>query len=348
MAYIEKREGKTGTTYRAQIKRKGAPILTKTFKRKTDAEQWAKKNEVALTEGEHFPEREAQRHTFHEAAEKYKTEHLPKLAKSQDRERHINWWDERLGRLRLSNLRPETINEHLQALASEVLPDGKTRAASTIRHYRIAIAHMLTTARKWGWIATPQTDRIQSVKVNNARVRYLDDGELARLLEATKSHADLHLLVLLALGTGARAGELLSLTWPQVDMRKRQILLTKTKNGDMRTLPVPAQALPLLAARVRRLDTSLVFPGHRNPPQPIDLRRPWIEALAVADIQDFHFHDLRHSAASYLVQQGVSLVAVAALLGHRTLQMTKRYSHLAPEHLAELGSKLYSKLGGAR
>ncbi len=90
-----------------------------------------------------------------------------------------------------------------------------------------------------------------------------------------------------------------------------------------------------------------MFPSHRHPDKPIDLRRPWELALAEAQITDFRFHDLRHSAASYLVQQGVSLVAVAALLGHRTLQMTKRYSHLAPEHLAELGSKLDQKIGGA-
>ncbi|MBU2734109.1 tyrosine-type recombinase/integrase [Acidithiobacillus ferridurans] len=348
MAYIEKREGKTGTTYRAQIKRKGAPILSKTFKRKTDAEAWAKKQEVAMIEGEHFPERAAQRHTFSEAAKTYKAEHLKGLADPANREMHVDWWTERLGRLRLSGVTPEIINEHLKVLSDERLRNGKTRAASTINHYRIAVTHVLKMARKWGWTGTLQTDRVTRVKIDNARVRYLDDDELPRLLEAVKHHPDLNLVVLLALGTGARAGELLSLTWRQVDLKKRQILLTKTKNGDMRTLPIPAQALPLLAARVRRLDTTLIFPSHRHPQKPVDLRRPWTEALAAARITDFHFHDLRHSAASYLVQQGVSLVAVAALLGHRTLQMTKRYSHLAPEHLAELGSKLDEKLGGAR
>ena len=348
MAYIEKREGKNGTTYRAQIKRKGSPALSKTFKRKTDAEAWAKKNEVAMIEGEHFPERAAQRHTFHEAAERYLAEHLQTLTSPANRKRNVHWWDERLGRLRLSGVTPEIINDHLKALSEEVLSSGKTRAPQTIAHHRIAVTHVLKKAREWGWTGPLQTDRVTRQKIDNARVRYLDDDELPRLLEAVKGHADLRLLVLLALGTGARAGELLSLTWPQVDMKKRQILLTRTKNGDKRTLPVPAAAVPLLAARVRRLDTPLIFPSHRDPQKPLDLRRPWTEALAAAEIADFRFHDLRHSAASYLVQQGVSLVAVAALLGHRTLQMTKRYSHLAPEHLAELGSKLDQKLGGAR
>jgi integrase len=348
MAYIEKREGKTGVTYRAQIKRKGAPILSKTFKRKTDAEAWAKKQEVAMIEGEHFPERAAQRHTFSEAAERYMAEHLPTLNSPNTRARNVEWWTEKLGRLRLSGVTPEIINEHLKALSEEPFRHGKTRTASTINHYRIAVTHVLKMARKWGWIGTLQTDRVTRVKIDNARVRYLDDNELPRLLEAVKHHPDLNLVVLLALGTGARAGELLGLTWAQVDLKKRQILLTQTKNGDMRTLPVPEQCVSLLAGKVRRLDTPLIFPSHRHPQTPIDLRRPWAEALATAQIENFRFHDLRHSAASYLVQQGVSLIAVAALLGHRTLQMTKRYSHLAPEHLAELGSKLDDKLGGVR
>ena len=348
MAYIERREGKNGITYKAQIKRKGAAILTKTFKRKTDAEEWAKKQEVAMTEGEHFPERAAQRHTFKEAADRYLAEHLPTLASPANRKRNVDWWVERLGRLRLSAVTPEVINGHLQTLTDEVLPSGKTRAHQTINHYRIAVTHVLKMARSWGWIGTLQTDRVNRVKIDNARVRFLDDDELPRLLDAIKGHADLNLLVLLALGTGARLGELNTLTWAQIDMRKRQILLTKTKNGDKRVLPVPEQCLPLLAGRVRHLGTQLVFPSHRDQQKAIDLRRPWEEALAAANITDFHFHDLRHSAASYLVQQGVSLVAVAALLGHRTLQMTKRYSHLAPEHLAELGSKLDKKLGGGQ
>lgn len=348
MAYIEKREGKNGITYKAQIKRKGAAILTKTFKRKTDAEEWAKKQEVAMTEGEHFPERAAQRHTFKEAADRYKKEHLPTLASTSTRERNVDWWVERLGRLRLSGVTSEIVNGHIKVLSEEVLPSGRPRTASTINHYRIAVTHVLKMARSWGWIGILQTDRVTRVKIDNSRVRYLDDDELPRLLDAVKSHADLNLLVLLALGTGARLGELNSLTWSQIDLKKRQILLTRTKNGDKRVLPVPEQCLPLLAGRVRHLNTTLVFPSHRYPQKPIDLRRPWEEALAAANITDFHFHDLRHSAASYLVQQGVSLVAVAALLGHRTLQMTKRYSHLAPEHLAELGSKLDKKLGGGQ
>lgn len=348
MAYIEKREGKNGITYRAQIKRKGEPILSQTFKRKTDAEAWAKKKEVALSEGEHFPERAAQRHTFSEAAERYKAEHLKNLAGPEHRAAHVDWWNERLGRLRLSAVTPEVINEHLKTLATTPLRNGRTPAASTINHYRIAVTHVLKMARKWGWTGTLQTDRVDRVKVDNARVRFLSDDELPRLLEAVKSHPDLNMAVLLALGTGARAGELLTLKWSQIDLKKRQILLTKTKNGDKRVLPVPDAVVPLLASRVRRLDTDLVFPSHRHPQKPIDLRQPWKAALQKAEIPDFRFHDLRHSAASYLVQQGVNLVSVAALLGHRTLQMTKRYSHLAPEHLAQLGSKLDEKLGGAR
>ncbi len=298
MAYIEKREGKRGTTWRAQIKRAGAPVISKTFKRKTDAEEWAKKQEVALLEGQHFPERQAQRRTVADAIKRYREEHLPKLGTPKDRALHLSWWENQIGRLHLSAVTPEKVNACLLTLAAEQLPNGKTRAPATLGHYRVAIVHLLTCAHKWGWTSAPQSARIERPKVDNRRVRFLDDDELSRLLEAVAPHEDLNLLVLLALGTGARAGELLTLTWPQIDMKARQIRLTRTKNGDMRTLPIPAQAVPLLAARVRRLDTPLVFPSRKNPLKPIVLRRAWLDALKTAGIDNFRFHDVRHCAAS--------------------------------------------------
>ncbi|MEY2335974.1 tyrosine-type recombinase/integrase [Acidithiobacillus ferrianus] len=350
MASIEKRQNEDGSaSYRVKIRIKGHPTATETFSRLTDAKQWASKTEGAIREKRHFPERQAQRKTLAEAIAKYKAEELPKLAQPQHRERHLSWWNNRLGAYHLSDVRPELINEHMQALAKETGPSGKPRAASTLRHYSIALTHLLNmAASKWGWIEHAQTDRVQKIAVHNDRVRFLDDDELPRLLDAVAPHEDLNLFVLLALGTGARAGELLSLAWQQVDMKSRSIRLTKTKNGDMRTLPIPAQALPLLAARVRRLDTSLVFPSRKDPLKPIVLRRAWLEALQAAGIENFKVHDLRHSAASYLVQGGASLLAVAELLGHRDLKITRRYSHLAPQHLRDVASRLDEKLGGAR
>ncbi len=346
MAYIEKRTGKNGTSYKVQIRRKGFPVITKSFTRKTDAEAWARQQEADLERGQLFPEREAMRRTVKDACIKYLAEHVQKMAHPKDRTRHINWWVERVGHLRLVDLRPDVINEHLQELSSQPSPNGGTLAPSTVRHYQVAITHLLHTARKWGWIKHVQTEQVIRPKISNERQRYLTDDELPRLLAAVQDHPDLQLLTLLALGTGARAGELLTLTWRQVDLKKRQITLTKTKNGDARTLPIPEAAYPLLKGRIRQLGVDLVFPSKRDPSRPTNVRNAWLKALKRADIEEFHFHDLRHSAASYLVQAGVSLVQVAALLGHRDLKMTRRYSHLEPKHLAALGTMLDQKIKG--
>ncbi len=127
--------------------------------------------------------------------------------------------------------------------------------------------------------------------------------------------ADLHPAVILALTTGARQAEIMGATWAQVDLHRRVLILETTKNGERRALPLAAPAIAVLQARVRRIDTDLIFPG-KNPQQPINLRKPWETALQRAGIKDFHWHDLRHTAASYLAMSGASLAEIAEILGH--------------------------------
>ncbi len=351
MAAIEKRQNDNGTvSFRVKVRLKGQPTASATFERLTDARRWATQTEAAIREGRYFQTAEARKHTLAEAITRYRSEYLPALAQSRDRARHLAWWEQRAGSLTLADISARFINEQLQALAVEPTRKGTPRAAQTVQHYRIAITHLLNiAASQWELIAESPAPKIKKIKVQNERTRYLTDDELPRLLESVKGHADLALFVYLALSTGARAGELLGLEWNQIDMQRRVITLRagETKNKDARILPLVEPALSMLRQRVRRLDTPLVFPGHRNPAQPANLRKPWVAALQAANIEGFRIHDLRHTAASWLVQQGVSLIAVAALLGHRTMQMTKRYSHLAPEHLQEVAAKLSGKLGGA-
>jgi integrase len=101
---------------------------------------------------------------------------------------------------------------------------------------------------------------------------------------------------------------------------------------------------------VRRIDSNLLFPAKEITPQkpqkPINLRRDWEAALKVAEIQDFKFHDLRHSAASYLAMNGASLAEIAEVLGHKTLQMVKRYAHLSEGHTARVVESMNQKIFG--
>jgi integrase len=159
--------------------------------------------------------------------------------------------------------------------------------------------------------------------------------------------------VVLALATGARLGELLGLRWADVDLTRGVARLARTKNGEPRTLPLAGHALAILKARAaeRRSDASFVFPSEHGR-TPATLRKPWERALAEAGIADFRFHDLRHTAASYLAMTGATPTDIAAVLGHKTLAMVKRYAHLSDQHVsrvvARMNESIFPADGGVR
>ncbi|MDA8151296.1 MAG: site-specific integrase, partial [Acidithiobacillus sp.] len=157
---------------------------------------------------------------------------------------------------------------------------------------------------------------------------------------------DLYLAVLLALTTGGRQAETMGATWAQIDLNRATLQLEETKNGSRRALHLVGPVLELLKerARVRRIDTDLVFPSRLHPKQPLDLRTPWETALKVADIKGFHWHDLRHTFASMAAMNGATLPELAALLGHKTLAMVQRYAHLSPAHTASLAERVAEKM----
>jgi integrase len=153
--------------------------------------------------------------------------------------------------------------------------------------------------------------------------------------------------VILALSTGGRKMELLSLCWPDVDLKRSTLTFHQTKNGERRAVPLTGQALTLMRqhAKVRRLDTALVFPDATGE-RPLSIRDAFEGAVERASIEDFRFHDLRHSAASYLAMNGASLMEIAAVLGHRTLQMVKRYAHLSEQHTRSVVERMNKAMFG--
>ena len=194
--------------------------------------------------------------------------------------------------------------------------------------------------------------RVAKLKESSGRVRYLTEQELPKLLAACRAskNKDLTLAVLLALSTGARQSEVMSLRWRQIDLKAQTATLYDTKNGTARTLPIVGDALEILKdrAKVRKIDDDRVFPAGpraKSEDAVADLRAPWEAALAKADIADFHWHDLRHTTASYMAMSGVSQLEMAKLLGHKTLAMTMRYSHLSPQRTIELADGLARRLG---
>ena len=157
----------------------------------------------------------------------------------------------------------------------------------------------------------------------------------------------LYLVVVLALSTGMRQGEILSLTWRDIDFDDGKITLQDTKNGERRVVPLVGFALELLKnfAKLRRLDTFLVFSG-KNRKKPADIRFAWEQALKAAKIKDFRFHDLRHTFASYLAMNKATLTELRILLGHNSPAMTARYSHLSEAYGTDVVSSMNEKIFG--
>ena len=177
--------------------------------------------------------------------------------------------------------------------------------------------------------------KVSKPKQPRGRVCFLSDEERTRLLAACQASRNphLYLVVVLALSCGARKGELVSLRWPDVDLKRATLTFQHTKNGERRTVPLTGQALHLMRhhAKVRCLDTLLVFPNDQGK-RFFRFREAFENAVKRAGIVDFHFHDLRHTAASYLAMNGASLHEIAEVLGHKTLAMVKRYAHLSEAH----------------
>lgn len=333
MATIVRRPGKNGQpSYRAQVRRKGTPPLSATFTKLSDARKWVQVTEAAIFEGRHFTTREAKRHTLAELIDRYLSDVLPHKRDStaRDQMRQLRWWKVRLGHYALADLTPALIAECRDKLARG------NRANATVNRYLSVLSHALTMAvREWQWCDDNPVRKVTKPKEPRGRVRYLSDEERERLLVAcqTSRNPYLHTVVVLALATGARRGELLTLRWPDVDLKRGTLTFHETKNGERRAVPLTGQALALMQqhAKVRRLDTALVFPDATGR-RPLKMHDAFENAINRAGIADFRLHDLRHSAASYLAMNGASLLEIAEVLGHKTLQMVKRYAHLSEQH----------------
>jgi integrase len=162
----------------------------------------------------------------------------------------------------------------------------------------------------------------------NQLERFLDDRERKALMSACKKSTwdKLYLVVLMAITTGMRKSELINLRWTDINFDKGLAKLATTKNGAPQINPIPALALDDLK-KFRQVGNGLIFVSPYNAEKPFDFRVQWTRAMQRANIKNFRFHDLRHTAASYLVMNGASLHETAEILGYNSTQTTKRYAH---------------------
>lgn len=360
MANIQKRTLKSGeTSYRVQIRIKGHPTETASFQRLTDARLWAQQTEADIRRGKHFKSSEAKKRTMGEAIDRYFKDVLSQRENPVNQITYLKWWRKEIGAYALADVTPAMIVEKRSALLGSVNKYGRAVGPTTANRYTQALSHVFTIARKeWGWVSDNPVTNVSKYKESRGRVRFLDDDERKALLEACKlsENSYLYIIVVLALSTGARKTELLSLKWQHIDFNRSVITLHETKNGERRILPLQGHAMELMKAhsKIRPLGCDYVFPSKKVGKdksgklifQPIDIRKAWVNAFDKAGIEDFRFHDLRHSAASYLAMNGATLAEIAEVLGHKTLAMVKRYAHLSEAHTSAVVAKMNERIFG--
>ena len=321
MATIQKR----GKTWRAQIRRNGYPAVSRSFDTKADAQTWARELEREMDRGSYIDRSEAESTTLKQALERYLREVTPGK-KSADSEiyRIKAWLDRPLAQYALTNIKGADLALH----RDQRLADGKS--PSTVRNEINLISHLFTIAKKeWGMeCLTNPVQNIRMPKERAGRDRRLKTGEEEALLSA--AHYPLKQMIILAVETGMRLGEILSIRWQHIDLSKGTLVLEETKNGERRTVPLSTNARNTLQGLPRQI-SGRVFPNVTSSAISQSFRRLCQEL----EIEGLRFHDLRHEAASRLFEKGLDIMEVAAITGHKTLHMLKRYTHLRAEDLAK-------------
>jgi len=212
----------------------------------------------------------------------------------------------------------------------------KARPEQTISPYTVnrelkCLGRMFSLAMEWDLADSNPVARVRLLKEPPGRIRYLEKGEIPTLLDACVE--PLRSIVLLAIHTGMRRGELLALKWEHVDLQRRQLLVETSKNGESRHVPLSHTAVETLSRLKEGARGPWVFPSRRRGGERLkSVDSSFRRAVQEAGIDDFRFHDLRHTAASQLVMAGVDLRTVQEILGHKTQRMTVRYAHLSAEH----------------
>jgi integrase len=333
---------KRGEKFQAKIRRDGYPPKSKTFARKSDAEAWARKEETDMDRGAWRDRSSADATTFYALLERYLKDVVPKKRGAE------------VETLRIKTLLRDDITRYkLSALSPIILADWRDRrleagcVGATVRRELDIISAVINWARKELQVAVENpVASIIRPPPSKARERRLEDGEEKSLLSALEDHPGdreredgkryrqgtrnpwILPLVRLAIETAMRRGELLSLTWDNVDLKKQIAFLPETKNGKTRTVPLSSRAVAVLEALPRSIG------GKVFPTTPAALKKAFERACAGAGITNLHFHDLRHEATSRMSEKLPNLIELAAVTGHKDLRMLKRYYHPRAEDLA--------------
>ena len=326
MATFVQRPGPGGKrVWQALVRRRGYPQQTRTFDTKAKAEDWASVLESEMARGVFVSRAEAENTTLREALDRYQREIVPGK-KNADREgRRVKGLQARtLARRSMASIQGKDIAAFMQQRQAE------GAGPNTVRLDLALLSHLFNVARaEWGMasLANP-VEMVRKPRLPAGRDRRLVGDELQRLLTAAQSYGgEIGPLITWAIETAMRRGEIAAMRWDHLDRKARVLLIPETKTGTPRRVPLSTAALGVLDGLPRRLD------GRVWAMRPDSISQAFERVCKAAGIEGLTFHDLRHEATSRLFEKGLNPMQVAAITGHKTLQMLKRYTHLRAEDL---------------
>ena len=314
--------------WEARIRKRGYPTTCKTFDTKAEAEQWAKGVETEMSKGQFVSTKEAEGYTLGECLDRYKEEYLPRLKNPQSEIYRADRLKRRaLGLRIMATIRSKDIADYRRERENEGV------SANTIR-LELALLSRLFNFAKSDWGMESLTNPVQLAakpKLPPGRERRLEQGEEEKLFEAIGNDFEFSAIIKIALETAMRRGEILKLTWKDVDLPNKAVFLQDTKNGTCRTVPLSKKAIAVFQGLHRHI-SGKVFPSC-NAPQ--SLSKKMAKACQRAGLADLRFHDLRHEATSrFFEHTDLDVMEVKAITGHKSLQMLARYTHLRTANLA--------------
>jgi integrase len=329
MAKVKKR----GNSYQIDYLDPQGKRVRVSFKKKKDAVAELGKRVSLIAEKRYLDVKKDYKTTLEELLKKYSENHKHQASFENLKEYCIENFKKHFGeKTKLSNIRYVDIEMYRNHLMQKLTRHKRLRADASINRELATLRHVFSKAVEWDMMERNPFEKGKSLmlKLSNQRKRYLTEDEIPRLLGECRTTKHLHHIVVCALNTGMRRGEILNLKWNQI--RNGFIYLEKTKTKTRREIPVNDEFAQVLKEirKEQGLTSEYVFTYARRTIGKVD--RAFKGALRRAGIGDFTFHDLRHTFASHLIMRGASLKEVQELLGHKTVTMTLRYAHLAEEN----------------
>lgn len=321
--YTKRSEGQ----WQVKIRKKGYPTQTKTFRNKSIAQKWATQVEAQMDNKLFISSSLAETSTFQQLADRYITEVLPSKKSAIKMESMILGICNHIGEYSAISITPEKLAQYRDTRLKKVKPE-------TIRKDLLCIKRILTVASKeWG-VYLPHGNPVDMITVppqpKRGRERRFEADEHERLLGSAKQYGgQLHSIILFAIETAMRRGEIVNLRWENINRRKRIAKLEDTKNGENRMIPLSPVALHLLGKLPRNVSGKVFLMKADS------ITRAFDRCCKKADIENLRFHDLRHEATSLFFELGFNIMEVSSITGHKDLAMLKRYTHLRAEDLAD-------------